>query len=277
MNRPERLLAWYPRAWRDRYGEEFLALIQDTVADGRPRVGFVVRIAWAGLRERAHASGLRGDEVAGPQRRRTGALLVLWAWAGFVVAGSVLAKRAEHLPNTGALGVITGVAVVASVLVGLGALVALGSTGRFLRGGGWVEIAGHVRHAVIASAVALVAGAWLVAWARSLSPAQRNGGSLPYGVAFVVCALAVTVALALWTGVGFAIGRRVQLTSRQLAIESSLAVGVAACMAIMTVATIVWWAALSSTVPVSTGAVVLGMVVVDVIAGCGVSRTRSTT
>ena len=34
--RPARLLRWYPRAWRERYGEELLALIQDTLDEGRP-------------------------------------------------------------------------------------------------------------------------------------------------------------------------------------------------------------------------------------------------
>ena len=34
--KPARLLRWYPRAWREQYGEELLALIQDTLDEGRP-------------------------------------------------------------------------------------------------------------------------------------------------------------------------------------------------------------------------------------------------
>ncbi len=31
-----KLLRWYPRAWRERYGEEFLAMVEDSLAGGRP-------------------------------------------------------------------------------------------------------------------------------------------------------------------------------------------------------------------------------------------------
>ena len=34
--KPASLLRWYPQAWRDRYGEELLALIQDTLDEGHP-------------------------------------------------------------------------------------------------------------------------------------------------------------------------------------------------------------------------------------------------
>jgi hypothetical protein len=30
------LLRWYPRAWRERYGEEFLAVVEDTLDGSRP-------------------------------------------------------------------------------------------------------------------------------------------------------------------------------------------------------------------------------------------------
>lgn len=29
-----RMLGWYPRSWRDRYGKEMSALLEDTYADG---------------------------------------------------------------------------------------------------------------------------------------------------------------------------------------------------------------------------------------------------
>ena len=35
---PRKLLRWYPRAWRERYGEEFLAMIEDSL-DGCDRDG----------------------------------------------------------------------------------------------------------------------------------------------------------------------------------------------------------------------------------------------
>ena len=52
--KPARLLRWYPRAWRERYGEELLALIQDTLDEGRPTWRLRLSVAWGGLRERGH-------------------------------------------------------------------------------------------------------------------------------------------------------------------------------------------------------------------------------
>ena len=53
---------WYPRAWRERYGEEFLAMVEDTLAAagcGSPRRG-LGRTARPGRRFAAGtASGLR--------------------------------------------------------------------------------------------------------------------------------------------------------------------------------------------------------------------------
>ena len=34
--KPASLLRWYPRAWRERYGGELAALIQDNLDEGRP-------------------------------------------------------------------------------------------------------------------------------------------------------------------------------------------------------------------------------------------------
>src|SRR5690348_9135046 len=58
-----RLLRWYPRAWRERYGDECLAMVEDTL-DGRSP-GWRLRLgaARAGLRERYHV-------LSGPARER---------------------------------------------------------------------------------------------------------------------------------------------------------------------------------------------------------------
>ena len=34
--KPASLLRWYPRVWRERYGSELVALIQDNLNEGRP-------------------------------------------------------------------------------------------------------------------------------------------------------------------------------------------------------------------------------------------------
>jgi hypothetical protein len=49
------LLRWYPRAWRQRYGEEFLAMVEDGLDGQRPTWRLTVSVACAGLRERGRA------------------------------------------------------------------------------------------------------------------------------------------------------------------------------------------------------------------------------
>jgi hypothetical protein len=50
----------------------------------------------AGLTQRLRSSGLVGDDLPPELRIRAGVLLVLSAWAAFVVAGLGFAKTAEH-------------------------------------------------------------------------------------------------------------------------------------------------------------------------------------
>jgi hypothetical protein len=68
--KPATLLRWYPRAWRDRYGEELLALIQDTLEEGHPAWQLRLGVAWGGLRERGLVVG---DSVLSPRSR-------CWCW-----------------------------------------------------------------------------------------------------------------------------------------------------------------------------------------------------
>ena len=75
--RAARLLRWYPRAWRERYGEEFAQLL---IADLQERPRSAVRtldVARAGLAARVAAAGLApGLSLAGQARASLGAL---WA------------------------------------------------------------------------------------------------------------------------------------------------------------------------------------------------------
>jgi hypothetical protein len=51
--KPARLLRWYPRAWRDRYGDELAAVIQDDLDEGRPAWRLRLSVAGGGERGRA--------------------------------------------------------------------------------------------------------------------------------------------------------------------------------------------------------------------------------
>ena len=155
--KPARLLRWYPRAWRERYGDELLALIQDTLDEGRPTWRLQLSVITGGLRERGHQAG---QAIRAAIKRPSG----LDLWAKMLAAGSMVAILPQNLsesppPARGwqavaafdavlAAVALTGAVVVASGLAALPALV------RFLRAGGWPKIRRRVAWAGGASVVA---------------------------------------------------------------------------------------------------------------------------
>ena len=58
---PERLLRWYPAAWRRRYGAELVTLLEDTYGAGPVPWRCRLALLWAGTAERLRESGLRGS------------------------------------------------------------------------------------------------------------------------------------------------------------------------------------------------------------------------
>ncbi|HEX4218771.1 MAG TPA: hypothetical protein VHZ02_10410 [Acidimicrobiales bacterium] len=265
--RPEGLglLGWYPPRWRERYGDELGALMEDALGDGPPTPRFRLGIALAGLRERGHEAGVIGDSRPAPDRARAGSLLVLCAWAAFVVAGSSFAKLSEgfgqavpartaSLPSAAydavmATAIIGGLAVLAGVVIAVPAFL------RFLKAGGWPSIRGHVGRASIATLVAAADTVALVAVAHTLTPAQRNGQLVHHPVVWyyligvIVTALLLTVMVGLWTVAAVATVRRLDLPRPVQSGEALLATAVAATMCVMTAATAAWWGAIASSAP----------------------------
>ena len=66
--KPARLLRWYPRAWRERYGGELVALIQDDLDEGQPAWRLRLSAMGGGLRER----GRQARRAAAASVRRPG-------------------------------------------------------------------------------------------------------------------------------------------------------------------------------------------------------------
>ncbi len=64
--RAAELLLWYPRAWRDRYGEEFTELLVSDIAERPHAPGRTVDIVGNGLRARLADLGLAGFPLAVP-------------------------------------------------------------------------------------------------------------------------------------------------------------------------------------------------------------------
>ena len=253
-------LRWYPRSWRDRYGNELASLLDDEYGEKVPTTTHLGLIT-GGLRQRARQSGLTGDSAPATDRVRTGALIVLAAWVAFVVAGASFAKLSEHfdeaLPhNMGAHHVpdvaftaLQTTAGIAGILVVVGALLVVPSLVRLLRGGEGAPLRGHFVRALAASGLTVVATVPLLIWAHRLTSYQRNGGLHWYGALYLVWATLVVVTLTLWTVLAIATARRVQLSTRVLAAEAVLAGVVAFAMLMMIAATAFWWGAMANDAP----------------------------
>ncbi len=247
------LLRLYPRPWRIRYGAELEELL---VASSGGRVSWRdgLDVAAGAFRERLRAAGLAGDPPPA-ERTRGGALLVLCAWALFVVGGVGVQKFSEHwqgaMPNGGhgvpfdAFDVLIGGAAVGSALVVAGVLAALPALLRFLRDGGWPLVRPHLVAASVLTVCAGAGVAGLALWAHGLTGPQRNGSDAAYTAVAVLVALLLAACVLAWTAAAVACGRRLHLTHGTLRLEAMLAVGVVAAMAAMTAATAVWWAALA--------------------------------
>lgn len=257
-SRGHRLIRLYPPRWRARYGRELESLIVESNA-GRAlpwRTRFdLIRGA---LREHLRGVGLSDGDKPG-DRVRGGALLVLCAWALFVIAGCVLAKFSEHwqaaspnasrgLPSLafdglGIAALIGGLLLVA----GLGA--AVPSLIAFLRGGGWPQIRRGVIAAALLTALTAVATVALSIWAHQLTVVQRNGSDLLYGVAFFGWALLFVASVFAWTAACVATAGRLKFSGHLLRIEARIAAAVAAAMVLITAAMLIWALGMANDAP----------------------------
>jgi hypothetical protein len=260
-----RLLRWYPRAWRERYGEELLALIQDTLDEGRPTWRLRLGVVRGGLRERAH----QARQAVGAAIKRPSGLDL---WAKMLAAGTIVAILPQNLsesppPARGwqavaafdallAAVALTGAVVVASGLAALPALV------RFLQAGGWPKIRRRVVWAAGATVVAGGALAGLVLAAGSRSPAQVNA-SYAYLAGFLATGLAITAAIGLWAIAAAAMARHLTLDPRLRAVQLVLVAVTPAAVTVVLVTLNLWWSATQSPVWLVAVLVFLGSASVD--------------
>jgi hypothetical protein len=251
------MLRWYPSAWRERYGDELVALMEDQ--DQPPTLKVKLSLVQAGLRERLHESGLVGVQLPADERARTGSLLVLCAWTAFVLAGASFSKASEHFAQSlpassgavprAAFDIVAALGLIGVTLVALGAVAALPAFVLFLRAGGWSTLRGYAVRASILSAVTVAGVIPLSVWAHHLNELQRNGGDGLYSGSFVAWALLVAGTLAQWTVAAVVAARRIGFTRRVLRLEAKLAVAVAGTMVVITAATALWWGAMAKDAP----------------------------
>ncbi len=253
-------LRWYPPSWRARYGDELVALLDEEYGGTVP-VKVRLSLVTGGLRQRARQSGLAGDTAPATDGVRAGALVVLAAWAAFVIAGASFAKFAEHfdeaLPHRSGAHRVPDLAFTRAPdggwgrerPGGRGSLLALPAFVRFLRAGGWASVRRHFMRALVCTALVGAVTLPLLLWAHHLTPHQRNGGLHWYGALFLLWAALIFVSLALWTMAAIATARRVEFSPAVLTAEAALAAAIAVAMVVMVGATAVWWGAMANDAP----------------------------
>lgn len=247
----QQLLRWYPSDWRRRYGDEFVALLEDELAGSPPTRRFRTKVAVSGVRERAVEMGVTGEGTPRSMQRRNGSLIVLFAWSIMAIGGASFVKTSEHsataIPvttRTVAQWAYTTAAVAGAVgtaFVLIGALIVLPRFVRFLRAGGWSSVRRSFVLAFVATALTAAATLGVSTWAHHLNSLQRNGGNRWYSAAFLSYAVLVTLAIFLWTKAVLVSVTRLDLTGRVLLGESWLALGVTVSTIVVAGGTVTWW------------------------------------
>ena len=258
-DRYEGLIRWYPATWRARYGEELTTLLHDVHGMARVPLRERLSLATRGSLERARSSGLVGSGLDPADRSRAGALLVLWGWALFMVAGAIVQKFSEHWEvvtpvihrsvATGAFNVIQVAGEIGGLLVLAAAVVSIPGLVRLLRAGHWSEIRGPVLRAAIAAGVAVASTLAVVAWARSLPQHNLNGGFFFHGLVFVLWGLTLVTALGLATAAAVAVARRIEWSPWVLRGLAGSAIVLTVLMGAVATGTIIWWVAMADFAP----------------------------
>lgn len=235
------VLRAYPRAWRDRYGDELTALIEDSHPTGRLPVGVAIAVTAAGVRERIR------QDATGEEAARSGGRLIAWGWSLIVLAGIAVAKVSEHwqaavplterrVPALG-IAVASACALVVAVLAAVAVAVAAPALIRFVADGGLTHVRRILITAVAASAAVTVVT--VVAIATSHVPESAGG----VGVAGILWASLVVAATLALTALATATERHLTLSVRVREAHRTLAraAGVAALGAV--IGLVVWFVA----------------------------------
>jgi hypothetical protein len=249
----ERLLKWYPRRWRARYGAELVALMEDTYGDaGAPRAARLA-IRRAGAAEHLREVGLGGVGETAGERLRSGSLLVLCGWGLFVIAGSAFAKMTEHwvgatpladrrLPTT-AYDAVQLAASVGLVIVLVAAAVALPTVPRFLRDHGWARVRRPVGRAlIISTATALLTIGMVV------GTSERHGGRGTHLIGSFWAVL-VVASIGACTLAAIAVARHLRFSAPLLRLEGLLALVLTVAMVTIMAGALVWSVSIANDAP----------------------------
>lgn len=251
----ERLIWWYPAAWRNRYGAELTALLEDSYADTGVPLRVRAALVRAGLVERVREVDAMGRSTDPGETTRAGALLVLYGWAMFLSAGSMFAKFSEHwnsptvraaqwFPSlgyrtvqlAGGLGVLLTLA--AAVLSGPPLI-------RLVRRGGWDSVRRPILRALVSVALAVVVTVGVVMWAHHLSAHARNGGLTVYALVLILWGLVLVGTLVSATAAAASVARHATFERRRTDAIGRLAQVVTITTVAVAVGVADWWIAMA--------------------------------
>jgi hypothetical protein len=166
--RAMRLLRWYPPAWRERYGEEFVDHLEQELADRPINLGRTINIAYKGFVARVSDIGLSNDEVSSERLTRAAlgtsfALIALMAvimldfWSRAMLAWS--GRRYHPIPVSATTGILTvAMGLLLVVLVAIVLTIAVSVARQIVHG--------NARPLVGPSVLAIVSGGFLLYVAR---------------------------------------------------------------------------------------------------------------
>ena len=291
-------LKWYPRSWRDQYGDEFVTFLHDRYGDGPIPLSARLSMMRSGTVERLRAGGVIGTSVDSDRRIRGASLLVLCAWGLFVVVGAAFAKYIEHWPLSTprvdqrlpavAMGTVQVAAAAGVLILVVAGLVTLPAFVDLVRSDGWRSMWTTARAMVFSLAVAGVASVVIVVWNHQLGPSQSAPAPWALKAVGAIGGLLVVSALTVCAGTMVAVVHRLRLSHQATRALGLLAIAMAGVLALIFVGTLTWWIATAihapwffgSLVPgASTSPAPLAMVIVNlmmlsglVLAGLGTAR-----
>jgi len=246
-----RLLRWYPRAWRERYGDEFLAMVEDTLDGRRPGWRLHLGVIWAGLRERGRrvvpAALRRMQAEAGPSRplgwtdqaMLMMVLVVFWSTQNLsrVPLSAEAYRQARWSASADAMA---GLCVVIGVAVTAGGLAARPALARFLRTGGWPGI----RRPVAWAFGSTVAGAGTLTWFLLLSRSmtlEEASGSLAYWAWLIATLVPLGAALLFWRRAAMTVAGRLELQPEVCAVQIFMNAVTTAAANLVTSVLFIWY------------------------------------
>jgi hypothetical protein len=295
-------LKWYPHAWRDRYGDDFMMYLHDRYGDGPLPLAAQLSVIRSGTAERLRSGGITGSPVDPDTRIRGASLLVLCAWVFFVVAGSVFAKYTEHWPlatppgdhwlPAAAMSAVQWAAAAGALIVIVAGVLTLPALLGLIGSDGWKSLWALVRPMVLSLTVAGVASIGIVELNQHVGPSPSGTTPPALRAAGVVVGLLVVSTLAVCCATAVVIVYRLRLTRRVTRILGGLAVAMAGVLVAIFAGTLTWWIATAlhapwffrSVVPRSPSSpaplamILLGLVMLSGLglAGVGTARIAAT-